>query len=283
MARSLDHWSRRQAVEDLRARIGRERVLSAEWMRMSEATPGSALAAVLEHLVAGIPAGWTVRTAGALAGVTGVAIPTLNGVWAYGADADPEPVSAFLDRIDGAEMAYCLQFSRDSSGHLAELAERRGMSREADIPLMVLEGEGDIAGFDVGELAIDVLEPEHAAVHAELAAAGFDAPVDAFLQVTTPAVLGRSGVRTYVGSIAGDRVVTGVGVHLDSCVGIFNIATLPGYRRRGYGAALTARAVRDGFAQGASWAWLQSTPAGYGVYEALGFRTVESWECWIAP
>lgn len=54
------------------------------------------------------------------------------------------------------------------------------------------------------------------------------------------------------------------------------------HRRHGYGAAITGRAVHDGLAQGARWAWLQSSADGYGIYQKLGFRTQESWECWVA-
>ena len=65
-------------------------------------------------------------------------------------------------------------------------------------------------------------------------------------------------------------------------VGIFNIATPPGSRRRGYGAAMTARVIADGLSDGGRWAWLQSSPAGYSIYERLGFRTLESWQSWLA-
>jgi hypothetical protein len=39
--------------------------------------------------------------------------------------------------------------------------------------------------------------------------------------------------------------------------------------------------VADGPADGASWAWLQSSSAGYRFYEALGFETIERWPCWV--
>jgi GNAT superfamily N-acetyltransferase len=63
---------------------------------------------------------------------------------------------------------------------------------------------------------------------------------------------------------------------------LFTIATLPAYRGRGYGTAMTARIVADGLAGGAKWSWLQSSPAGYTTYDRLGFRTVESWPCWLS-
>jgi len=156
------------------------------------------------------------------------------------------------------------------------------MCRDVDVPLMALPRERELPRLDQGDLVIEVLDPEQAVVHAELAAAGFQAPVDAFLELMTAAVIGRPGVRTYVGKVAGEPVVTGVGVCLENHVGIFNVATLPAHRRRGYGAAITGRAVRDGLDRGARWAWLQSSPDGYSVYEKLGFTTLESWECWIA-
>lgn len=156
------------------------------------------------------------------------------------------------------------------------------MRREVDVPLMVLPSERELPRLDQDDLVIEVLDPEQAVVHAELAAAGFQAPADVFLGLMTPAVIGRPGVRTYVGKVAGEPVVTGVGICLENHVGVFNVATLPAHRRRGYGAMITGRAVRDGFDRGARWAWLQSSPDGYSVYEKLGFTTLESWECWIA-
>jgi GNAT superfamily N-acetyltransferase len=63
-------------------------------------------------------------------------------------------------------------------------------------------------------------------------------------------------------------------------VGLLAIATLPEHQRRGYGAALTVRALIDGRAAGASWAWLQASDPGLPVYERLGFRTIEASACW---
>ena len=77
-------------------------------------------------------------------------------------------------------------------------------------------------------------------------------------------------------------MTTGIGVTLGAFVGIFNVATPPAQRRRGYGAAVTARAVTDGLAAGAAWSWLQSSPPGYRVYESLGFQTLESWHTWLS-
>jgi predicted GNAT family acetyltransferase len=72
-----------------------------------------------------------------------------------------------------------------------------------------------------------------------------------------------------------------MGLTVGDFVAIFNIATPAQFRGHGYGAAITARVVSDGLARGARWAWLQSSQAGYSVYERLGFRTLELWDCWV--
>jgi GNAT superfamily N-acetyltransferase len=157
------------------------------------------------------------------------------------------------------------------------------MALEEDIPLMALDDPRQLdAAQSVSGLTIRELSPSEAHLHARLAAAGFEAPAEVFLQLMTPALLAAAGVRCYLGEAGGQAVTTGFGVRVGTFVAIFNIATPPEHRRRGYGAAVTARAVADGLAAGATWSWLQASSAGYKVYERLGFRTIERWPCWLA-
>jgi predicted GNAT family acetyltransferase len=53
---------------------------------------------------------------------------------------------------------------------------------------------------------------------------------------------------------------------------VYAIATIPSARRRGYGAAMTARVVTDGLAAGCDVAALQASELGRPTYERLGFR-----------
>jgi predicted GNAT family acetyltransferase len=52
------------------------------------------------------------------------------------------------------------------------------------------------------------------------------------------------------------------------------VATPPEHRGKGYGAAVTARAVLEGFGQGADLAGLQASALGEPVYRRMGFREV---------
>jgi ribosomal protein S18 acetylase RimI-like enzyme len=60
-----------------------------------------------------------------------------------------------------------------------------------------------------------------------------------------------------------------------SVLGVYNVATMPGYQHRGYGEAVMRHALIDtGRQHGIERVILQSTPAGYRLYERMGFRTV---------
>jgi GNAT superfamily N-acetyltransferase len=243
----------------------------------------AALIDAWEHLVAEVPDGWSRHDSGVLAAVTGVEVPTLNGVWVGRVDADPGTIADLLDQVAATGVPHCLQSRPGAAGQADGLAAERSMRRDEIIPLMVLDQASPLKSTAALDgLVIRELAAEEAELHATVAAAGFEAATEPFRQLMTPRLLSASGVRCYVGEVDGEPVTTGLGVTLGSSVGIFNIATPPAHRRRGFGAAVTARAISDGLAAGATWSWLQASRAGLPVYERLGFRTVEGWRSWVS-
>jgi N-acetylglutamate synthase len=244
----------------------------------------AALAATWQHLTGALPGGWVLRDGGAIAWVSGVALPTLNGVWAEDADPGPDAVARLLDCVKAAGLPYCLQLRPDASPALAGLAAGRAMSLEMEFPLMVLRDPVAVKSARApAGLTLRELSPGQAGLHASVAAAGFEVPEELFVQLISPDMLRLPGVRCYLGEVDGRAATTGLGVTVGDFVGVFNIATPPAHRRQGYGAAVTVWAVADGLAAGAKWSWLQSSPAGYATYARLGFQTAETWPCWVAP
>ena len=79
----------------------------------------------------------------------------------------------------------------------------------------------------------------------------------------------------YVGYVDQQPVSTAAMVIGGGVVGVYNVATMPGHQRRGYGEAVMRQAVAD-IQQwhGNGPVILQSTPAGFRLYERMGFRTV---------
>ncbi len=89
--------------------------------------------------------------------------------------------------------------------------------------------------------------------------------------------------RHYVG-FCGDEPAACSSVYLgDGSAGIYNVATLPAFRGRGIGSAMTRRPMRLARERGIGTGILHSSPLGTPVYEKLGFRelcrlTIYLWE-----
>ncbi len=64
-------------------------------------------------------------------------------------------------------------------------------------------------------------------------------------------------------------------------VGVFAVGTVPAWRRRGIGAALTGHILADAATGGARTASLQSTPMGRSLYESLGFVAAGRYVEWV--
>lgn len=114
-------------------------------------------------------------------------------------------------------------------------------------------------------------------------AAGFGIPPELVASVYSLEVAELEGLSYYLGRVGGRDVATAAGFTIGEGTAIFSVATTPADRRKGYGAAVTAQAARDGFGAGAELAVLQSSPLGESVYRGLGFRDVENYVLYMRP
>jgi ribosomal protein S18 acetylase RimI-like enzyme len=242
------------------------------------------LAAVItdlrRHLSTCIPGSRLLRKDGAAASITGLPYAPFNSVWLEQPNPPVSAVAALLDEVAGAG-PYSLSLRPGSDAVLADLAAARGMKSGGELPLMVLDATAGIGALRRARgLAIRQLEPLEGPVHAKVAAAAFGCPEEMFLP--SPDLMWLDGLRCYVGEADGRPVATALSVTAGEFTGIFNVATEPAYRGRGFGTAVTARAVADGLLAGAACCWLQSSEEGYPVYRDLGFRTIETWTHWVS-
>ena len=74
-----------------------------------------------------------------MAGVTGVAVPTLNGVWAEHVEIDRVIVFHLLDRVAISGFPYCLELRPGASEQPSTLGLTEEIIKKDQIPLMVLE------------------------------------------------------------------------------------------------------------------------------------------------
>ena len=111
-------------------------------------------------------------------------------------------------------------------------------------------------------------------VHRRVATAGFGSDPVLGLGNMCPELLDRPECVIYVGYADGSPVASGLGWRTGRTIGVYSIATVESVRRRGYGAAMTARVVADGASGGCDVAALQASEMGRPIYERQGFRTV---------
>lgn len=85
-------------------------------------------------------------------------------------------------------------------------------------------------------------------------------------------------VRIWLGRVDGEPAAIAVSYATDDSVGVYGVSTVPRYRRRGYGAQLTALAARSELGLPAC---LQPSAAGLATYTRLGFRPVGRLRHWV--
>lgn len=209
-----------------------------------------------------------------------VPIPQVNGPWVVHDSAGA--ADALADAIEEVDAAGAWPWVQTRSGHdrTRQAAIDLGLTHLEEMPGMVLrpgelnDARAEIQIADVGAEEIDATN--------ELLAMSFGAPKDV-LDLFSTGVASIEEAAWYIGRAHDEIVATAIGFTVGDATGIFNVATHPEHRGRGFGAALTSHAVRDGFEKGASFAYLQSSGMGHSVYRALGFRDVERYTLLTRP
>jgi len=122
-----------------------------------------------------------------------------------------------------------------------------------------------------------------AAVEANLIvqADGFGVPIE-FMQTVFTTGLAAENVRCFTGSVDGKPVATSIVILGDQLAGVYSVATVGDVRRRGYGEAMTAHAVRVGAQENNCLiAYLQASEMGRPIYERMGFRELTTYRTYL--
>ena len=181
---------------------------------------------------------------------------------------------------------FSLDLRRGTDDGFAAAAVESGLVCDSDavlLPGMVLTpilptGDGP-SGLKIRR----VVDQPGLELHCRALADGYGIP-DSFVRpIMTPAMLADADLAIYVGLAEGQPVVSGFGVRTGHTIGVYNIATLPAARGRGFGAAMTTRIANDGAAAGCDVAILQASEMGLPMYRRLGYRTVVEYESYELP
>lgn len=107
----------------------------------------------------------------------------------------------------------------------------------------------------------------------ELTALSFDIPYMIAHAVYSRAEAWNGDYQGFVAYVGGKVVSIVAVVAAADAIGIYSLATMPEFRRKGYGEALLRAAAAETTARtGYTRLVLQSTEAGYNLYKSMGFR-----------
>jgi GNAT superfamily N-acetyltransferase len=218
---------------------------------------------------------------------TGLPVRLFNQVLVSGPDATEDGILAAVEEIRERTGRFVLNLRAGADDRFRPVAARLGLvpvSASPWMPGMAMWPVPPAGGAPVpsGLEIRQATDESGVADHVRAAAEGFGMPAE-WLEGIMARVLDEPRARVYVGYADGAAVTTGLGMVTGRTIGVYNIATVPDARRRGYGAAMTMRIVDDGRAGGCDVAILQASDMGKPTYERLGFRTVVEYVGYTDP
>lgn len=235
------------------------------------------------HLHRGTPGARLLSTDGLLIADSGGGDAAFNSVtlMRLAADDADRRVHEAVETVAATGRAFSWWVDpRSTPGDLVSRLVAAGLTEVEQVPAMSLEltSAAMTALGASGEFGLEVrrvTDAEELASFAAVVDASMDPPTQSaaeFYARAAGAALDPAGsARFLVGYFDGVPVATVELLPAAGVAGLYNITTLPEYRRRGYASALTSAALRQAHAEGYATAVLEASAAGEPVYRALGF------------
>jgi ribosomal protein S18 acetylase RimI-like enzyme len=155
-----------------------------------------------------------------------------------------------------------------------QIFERQGLRHSVDLPGMVAER---IAPPVKPLPTLKVRRVNDTATREAFCAIGsvcFHVPITWFREVFDNRMV-WDRFAAYVGYRNEDPVSTAAIVMGGGAIGVYNVATMPDQQRRGYGETVMRYALAEAQREhGMERSILQSTPAGYRLYQRMGYRQI---------
>ena len=213
-------------------------------------------------------------------------LPGFNLLFAF---RPPGPLRAVFESLErlysGSKIPWSLVTIPQMKEMMMPLIHDLGLSRIRDEPGMLLDPlppscPSPPHGLDIRR--VTSREEMHTLVRT--AEVGFGAP-PGMMEVLADGLADAAGGGSlqggcYLGYYGGRPVSTSLRFTKGKMAGVFLVATLPEFRRRGFGEAMTWRAAMDGRSEGCVSSVLQSSEMGQPVYEKIGYRTFVTYELW---
>lgn len=241
-------------------RLGRvaDASLIASWVSMTEAVDGA---------LGGVP--------GCRFASSGLPAAAFNGAMVGEPLDDPDAMLDQLAQFMGDQgVPYLLWCREGLDAGTVSAARRRGFTEAGGPPGMVMPVIEQVPDPPPGSTVEQICDDDGIERFRELMEIGFGLPRPFAEQIITERASASGDLHSVI-VWAGDTPVScALGCVSDSVVGIYNVATHPDHRGRGWGTTATWAAVKVGAERGCTMASLQSSDMGRSVYAAMGFIEV---------
>jgi ribosomal protein S18 acetylase RimI-like enzyme len=242
-----------------------------------------------EWVADAVPKGEVERSGDCLIVKSALADPDFNVVFGFSRPRSLDKVEDSVRRLFLDEnLPWELVTVPETSEFYAPLVKDLGLIHFRTTPGMILDPLPNSVPPQPRSLQIkEVVEFEEIRTFYRTGSLGFGAPPDS-LDVLIEATAERAHRQhseggLYLGFVDGQPAATSLRFTTRKIGGIYFVSTLPQFRRRGFGEAMTWRAAVDGSREGCTASYLQASEMGRPVYEKMGYRTIVEYQVWMPP
>ena len=242
----------------------------------NEAATG--MLAACEGVARGRTGAWRDSRPGLLALMTTLPGRPYNGLYGLDATATPQDATDLVVALSASGVSWCARL-RPSVPEVVDAALRDvGLVMEDEMLLMATSRVAhDFESRELPELALSTGRTGDDFAIATVLGAAFGTPSSSAAQLLDPTHLKYEVTQWHLGRVGDQPVTCAMSVVAGDAVGIFAVGTVPEARGRGYGSAVTSRALTHALAAGARFGVLTASPEVQDVYLRLGFRVLERW------
>lgn len=234
------------------------------------------------EMVAGsVTAGYVHRTGGVTSVVSHSPVALFNQIIIHDDTATERDMETAVAAMGGTGLRFAVSLRSEADSRFVPILEESGLIlADGALPAMVMKPIPD----HQMPAELEILSgPSTLEDHIYVASKGFGIPEEMFQTVLVPVMARRTDATFYAGYVDHRPVSASIGFINEGSLSVFNVATIEDHRGKGYGAAMTMKAVIDGRDRGCEVAFLQSSEIGYTVYERLGFETIFTYDLWGLP
>jgi GNAT superfamily N-acetyltransferase len=161
--------------------------------------------------------------------------------------------------------------------------KRHGLRHLTEAPGMYAERLAPATRILPELRVLPVADESTRAAFAEVMSTAFEIPHSVSVSVYGAERAWKGTFQGYVGYSNGRAVTTTAAVITGDVIGLYSVATLPQHRRLGFAEAIMRQVIQQAQqTHGISRTVLQSTSSGLSLYEAMGYRTVTSFNVFIS-